>query len=241
MGQLKRSFPDGQDQTLLSNTTQIFFGVNDGGLPGGAGTAEYVSSRLGEQTVIVTSGGTSSGTSRTWSSGGNQSSGGGSSSYNGSANWNQQVRKLLQPSEVVALSPRLAITFTPGVPPVLSYLQRYYEKGFLQNYPGRLRRSANACNALLTGAFLCALAVGLAVVATQREMEMQGVSQQPTWQFSEPSVVQEQQPAIGVAPWPSGNGSAARQGVAPGSHPAPRSFPLQHEDHKTQRSSTKRP
>ena len=29
LGQLKKCFPDGQDQTVLSNTTQVFFGVND--------------------------------------------------------------------------------------------------------------------------------------------------------------------------------------------------------------------
>jgi type IV secretion system protein VirD4 len=29
LGQLKRCFPNGQEQTLLSNTTQVFFGVND--------------------------------------------------------------------------------------------------------------------------------------------------------------------------------------------------------------------
>ena len=29
LGQLKKCFPDGQDQTLLSNVTQVFFGVND--------------------------------------------------------------------------------------------------------------------------------------------------------------------------------------------------------------------
>ena len=36
LGQLKKCFPDGQDQTLLSNVTQVFFGIND--LP----TAQYV-------------------------------------------------------------------------------------------------------------------------------------------------------------------------------------------------------
>jgi len=41
LGQLKKCFPDGQEQTLLSNVSQVFFGVND------LGTAEYVSNRLG--------------------------------------------------------------------------------------------------------------------------------------------------------------------------------------------------
>ena len=52
VSQLRKCFPDGQDQTLLSNVSQVFFGIND--LP----TAEYVSNRLGEQTIVVSSGGT---------------------------------------------------------------------------------------------------------------------------------------------------------------------------------------
>ena len=58
VSQLRKCFPDGQDQTLLSNVSQVFFGIND--LP----TAEYVSNRLGEETIVVRSGGTSTGTSR---------------------------------------------------------------------------------------------------------------------------------------------------------------------------------
>jgi type IV secretion system protein VirD4 len=57
LGQLKASFPNGQDQTLLANTTQVYFGVND------HETAEYVSNRLGEATIIVVSGGTNRGES----------------------------------------------------------------------------------------------------------------------------------------------------------------------------------
>lgn len=40
LGQLRKCFPDGQEQTLLSNVTQVFFGVQD------QQTAEYVSARL---------------------------------------------------------------------------------------------------------------------------------------------------------------------------------------------------
>ncbi len=62
LGQLKKCWPEGQDQTLLSNVTQVSFGVNDVGE--NKGTADYVSGRLGEFTQIVESGGTSRGTSR---------------------------------------------------------------------------------------------------------------------------------------------------------------------------------
>ena len=124
--QLKRCFPDGQDQTLLSNTTQVFFGVND--YP----TAEYVSNRLGEETIILRSGGTSTGGSRQCSDHGNNSST--SYSVNSSSNWQQHGRKLLKPEEVLALDERTAITFTPGIRPIWTTLVRYYEKGFRQGW-----------------------------------------------------------------------------------------------------------
>jgi type IV secretion system protein VirD4 len=119
IGQLKKCFPDGQEQTLLSNVSQVFFGVND------KDTAQYVSDRLGEETIIVTSGGTSSGTTRQESIGGPGSI---SHSTQGSDNWGQQARRLLKPEEVAALSSRTAITFTPGIPPLMTTLIRYYEE-----------------------------------------------------------------------------------------------------------------
>lgn len=120
-GQLKKCFPNGQDQTLLSNTTQIYFGVND------TATADLVSARLGEQTVIVESGGSSYGSSSTHSSGGHAQDSRGYS-HNSNSNWQQQARKLLKPEEVIALHPRIAITFTPGVPPICTELVRHYEE-----------------------------------------------------------------------------------------------------------------
>src|SRR3954465_5002317 len=99
LGQLKKCFPDGQEQTLLSNVTQVFFGVND------PETAKYVSDRLGEETIIVTSGGT--GTSKTRQHCHQGSGGGsGSSSSSTSDNWVQQARRLLKPEEVTALNER---------------------------------------------------------------------------------------------------------------------------------------
>ena len=117
-GQLKKCWPDGADQTLMANCTQVFFGVQD--LP----TATYVSDRLGEQTIVVESGGTSSGRSRQ-----SPDQGHGSSSYsvNANDNWAQSARRLLKPEEVLALDQRTAITFTPGVRPIWTTLVRYYE------------------------------------------------------------------------------------------------------------------
>ena len=139
MGQLKTCFPDGQDQTLLSNVSQVFFGVND------PTTAEYVSNRLGESTIIIDSGGTSVSSTR-------QSSNKGDSSYGSSStvskNWAQHGRKLLKPEEVLGLSDRIAITFTPGVPPIQTRLVRYYEESFTAIEPSTRQRLLTAAQVL---------------------------------------------------------------------------------------------
>jgi len=149
LGQLKKCWPEGQDQTLLSNVTQVFFGVND------QPTAEYVSNRLGEETIIVESGGTSTGTSRQSS---NQQGGGSySHSTNTNNNWQQLGRKLLKPEEVTGLSDRIAITFTPGVPPIWTRLLRYYEKGFgLPRGMGPVKATLDTVCLFLTAALLAA-------------------------------------------------------------------------------------
>lgn len=126
VGQLRKCWPDGQDQTFQSNVTQVFFGTND--MP----TAEYVSNRLGEETIIVTSGGTSTGSS--WQIGNNSSST--SSSRNQNDNWSQVGRKLQKPEEILALPKETAITFTPGVRPICTTLVRYYEERNLARQNG---------------------------------------------------------------------------------------------------------
>jgi type IV secretion system protein VirD4 len=119
LGQLKKCFPDGQEQTLLSNVTQMYFGVNE------TFTAEQVSLRLGEGTIVVASGGSSSSSSEQVSNQNGQNSR--STSWSTNDNWQQHARRLLKPEEVMGLPDRVAITFTPGVPPLLTTLVRYYE------------------------------------------------------------------------------------------------------------------
>jgi type IV secretion system protein VirD4 len=119
LAQLRKCFPDGQDQNLLSNCSQVYFAVND------RDTAQYVSDRLGDATIVVGSGGTSRGTTRQRSPMGQTSV---SESFTRNDNWAPQARRLLKPEEVSALPGRLAITFTPGVPPVLTNLIRFYEE-----------------------------------------------------------------------------------------------------------------
>jgi type IV secretion system protein VirD4 len=122
LAQLAPCFPKDGGQTLLANVTQVYFGTNDNQ------TAEEVSKRLGEHTIIVESGGTSRGTSKQSGDMGKPSHYGRSTSTN--ANWNQQARRLLKPEEVMNLNERIAITFAQGgTRPILSRLERYYEKG----------------------------------------------------------------------------------------------------------------
>jgi type IV secretion system protein VirD4 len=152
LGQLKECWPEGRDQTLLSNVTQVFFGVND------QQTAQYVSDRLGEETIVVESGGTSSSTS--WQK---SEQGQGSNSYSSSRNdnWSQMARRLLKPEEVAGLDPAIAITFAPGTPPIWTRLVRYFDKGF------RLTHGIGPIKAMLDAVALLAAAAFLAWIVTE--------------------------------------------------------------------------
>lgn len=173
LGQLKKCFPDGQEQTLLSNVSQVFFGVND--LP----TAEYVSNRLGEETITIASGGTSYGRSQSSSTNGQGSSG---SSTNQSDNWQQHGRKLLKPEEVMALSERIAITFTPGVPPIWTTLVRYFEESNLGQGPERWERFSAAVKAAAGSLILLAAVVFIAIAFSMNGQGRAAISQTPaTW------------------------------------------------------------
>jgi type IV secretion system protein VirD4 len=121
MAQLRKLFPQGQEGVLLANTSQIFFAVNE------VEDAKYVASRLGEETIIVQDWGTSDSESEQPSG-----QGGSSKSYSRSRslNFKQVGRQLLKPEEVIGLHPRVALTFTPGRPPICTWLTRYYEKDF---------------------------------------------------------------------------------------------------------------
>ena len=182
LGQLKKCFPDGQDQTLLSNVTQVYFGIND--LP----TAEYVSNRLGEETIVITSGGTSTGTSRQRSS---RDEGSFSTSTNQSDNWAQHGRKLLKPEEVMALPHRTAITFTPGVPPICTTLVRYFEESNLQG-PGLWERFKAAANVVTGALVLLVSAMSLAIALSVNSQDRMETNQPPVndgQQFHQPRKV----------------------------------------------------
>jgi len=179
IGQLKRCWEN--PQGVLANTTQIFFGVND------KDTAEYVSARLGPETIVVDSGGRNSGWSRnSGTSSGSSHSQSTGSSYSGgaSSSWQQQSRELLKPAEVAALDPRIAITLTPGVRPIWTRLVRYYEEKLLFGPRGWLGRMAAAVRTLLASMALLAFAVVTAAAVSsefnealaRQETQEQGLS-----------------------------------------------------------------
>lgn len=197
MGQLKKCWPNGQDQTLLSNTTQVFFGVNDQAV-GAGGTADYVSARLGEATIIVDSGGSSSSRSRSTSSGAKQGGGSTTYSHTTNSNWQQQARKLLKPEEVVALDPRTAITFTPGVRPISTTLLRYFEEPRLGVRRGHLGRMITALGTLAASiavsVWFVFVAFGLNALAHDLRAK-EPPSPQPSLH------VRNQQPVVPAAPY----------------------------------------
>jgi type IV secretion system protein VirD4 len=161
VGQLKKCFPQGQEETVLASVSKVFFSVND------LATATYVSDSLGEETITVESGGTSSGNSYQLSKGMHSQMSKGDS-YNTSRNWQQQARKLLKPDEIMQLPPRTAITFTPGVRPVLTTLLRYYEEKHLGGGAGWLRRFGGACAALFVSVIFFGAAALVAASLTEQ-------------------------------------------------------------------------
>lgn len=155
LGQLKECWPEGRDQTLMSNVTSVFFGVSD------PDTAEYVSKRLGEETIVVESGGTSTSSSTSWQHSEQGRNGSSSQSTSHNDNWSQMARRLLKPEEVETLDPRIAITFAPSTPPIWTRLVRYYEKGF------RLTHGIGPIKGMLDALALLAGAAFLAWVVTE--------------------------------------------------------------------------
>ncbi len=164
VGQLKTVFPNGQDQTLLSNASQVFFATNDNA------TADLISQRLGEATIFVDSGGTS--TSTSWQ---RQYLANDQASYSVSQNshWQQQARRLLKPEEVLTLHPRIAISFTPGVRPIMTRLMRYYEEPWLKTRPTVTSSFRGSLWMLLKCCFVFGLAasalIGMCLVLKFRE------------------------------------------------------------------------
>ncbi|MGC4031664.1 MAG: TraG/TraD/VirD4 family protein [Tepidisphaeraceae bacterium] len=160
MGQIQTCFPDGRDQTLLSNVTQVYFGIND------YSTAEAVSNRLGDETIVLQSGGTNGSTSWQSNDGANPSVSR-SDSSGWSRSWNFQARKLLKPEELMTLPPGIALTFTPGVRPVCTELIRYHdEKRLLTEARGKTAQNERPWVSVAKSLYVLAVFLALAAVLT---------------------------------------------------------------------------
>src|SRR5205814_8723102 len=117
--QLEKCFPHGQHVTVLSNCTKVFFGVND------LQTAEAVSAMIGDFTLPITSGGTSDGGSRAHPDGGGPGSV--THTWGENAGWNLIARRVFKPEELLKLPARVCFVFSPNMPPVMTWLTRWYE------------------------------------------------------------------------------------------------------------------
>jgi type IV secretion system protein VirD4 len=157
-GQLQSCFDD-HGVTMDSNTVQTYFGVND------LFTQQHISQRCGRFTETVHSGGTNSGGGQNWSYQDRGGGGGGSSSYGSSSNWSPQPRDLLSPDEVGRLSPRIAITFVPGMNAIWTNLVRYYEEPWLFKGSGIGRPFGMLVKSTLVFALFAAMAAMLTLVA----------------------------------------------------------------------------
>ena len=182
LGQLKKCWPGDQGQTLLSNATKVFFGTTE------LQSAQFISQSLGAGTILVASGGSSDGWQSSTSSGASSSSTSSTYSRNSNRNWQQQKRELLQPDEVMNLSPRTAITLTPGLRPILTTLIRYFEEPQLFRRPGWTQRVTAACRTFIASAVLLAIAIAGAAAATSELSKVIG-QQQPLRQASPPTQV----------------------------------------------------
>jgi type IV secretion system protein VirD4 len=129
LGQLKTCWPNGNDATVMGNTTNVFFGISDNA------TADYISTRMGEHTILVNSGGRNTSYSRSESFSGSNNSV--SRSVSSSDNWQAQGRRLMKSEEIMALDQRECITLAPGLCPIRSRLVRYYQKGFREGFLSR--------------------------------------------------------------------------------------------------------
>ena len=160
LGQLDRCFPD-SPQVLLSNVTQVFFGVSE------IQTAEHVSKQLGKETIVVGSGGTNQGGSRSFDQGGMSSTG---TSQGQNSNWSLEGRELAKAEEIIAFDQRIAITFTSGVPPIWTRLVRYYEA----QKQSRFKTLCQKLEIITAAVLLLGLSIGLAVTVTAASKHPQG-------------------------------------------------------------------
>lgn len=154
MGQLTRCFGDGAADFLNNFDTQQYFGVNT------VETAEEISKRIGDATVLVES--LNETTSRSRPSGyGSHCHESGQVSTSTSLTTSEVARRLVKAEEVIRLPEDLAIVFHRNLPPIPCRLVRYYADPEFQG-----RHAVASPRLGLRGAFagIAVLALGVATL-----------------------------------------------------------------------------
>ncbi len=154
MGQLTECFGESAPDFLNNFDTQQFFGVNT------VQTAEEISKRIGDATVLVESLNRSTSTSRPHGHGGTGHEGG-QVSTSTSVTTSEVARRLVKAEEVLRLPEDLAIVFHRNLPPIPCQLVRYYADPEFRN-----GRAGTTCGLGLRGtaAGIGTLALGLGIL-----------------------------------------------------------------------------
>lgn len=182
LGQLKLCFPDGQDQTFLSNMDcQVYFGP-----PNDWDTASRLSEMIGDTTVQVVQ--QTGGTSRTKN---RDPQGLETSSAASNDGWSvsETGRRLLRPEEILTLPERTAIVLSRTTKPIFTRLVRYYERAF-RGAPGLWPRRRDRAWAWCLALFVATLALMVALYAARPVPPKAAPRPQP-WPPPEPVWVPE--------------------------------------------------
>jgi type IV secretion system protein VirD4 len=176
LGNLANSWPVDRGETLLANTSKIFFGTAD------IQTAKLIESVCGRYTQVVESGGhnTGGGSNTGYSEGhGYSVSGGSNRNWGSSSTWQQAPRELLTADEILRLPPRWCITFIPNMAPCLTYMLRYWEEKWLGKRTGGLMsRFRQACRTLAASLIVLAGGIVLAMVLGEMLIDREKQEQQ---------------------------------------------------------------
>jgi type IV secretion system protein VirD4 len=159
LDQVKKCFGDNAGTVLDNLATQQYFSINS------YETAEAMSKRIGDETIVVTSSGTSSGMQSPTGSGGKET---GNRSRSSSKNFDERERKLLKPEEILTLPEHAAMVFHKNNPVIVcDKIKHYADAAFRQRGTFRRRWGTGRSPGLgLGGLVLGVAALALAYVVT---------------------------------------------------------------------------
>lgn len=132
LDQMKVCYGEHASVMLDNLATQQFFGINS------LETADYLSKRLGDTTILVESRNGSTSSSRPNRSGSPE--GGGSTTSSHGYNLAEQGRRVIRPEEWLVLPDSVAIVFHKNRPPIVAEMVRYFDAPeFARGGTGRSR------------------------------------------------------------------------------------------------------